>query len=456
MSHSREPDFLFRNISVVRSSGITVEDVAVKEGKIVSVTSSEANRVIDGRGLYLLPGLIDTHMHIRAPAFEYREDFTTGTAAAAAGGITTIFEMPVSNPPTYNVEVLKERVRAAQKNALVDFAFYGGAGYDNLDDIVPLARAGVIGFKTFTQRAVKGREKEFTGMTAPTSGALYKVFFEVAKTGRILAIHAETDSLIDLFTGEAGYGEYAACPHYGRPPVVELEAIARSIALAGVTHTRISLCHVSSPEGIELIRRMRGTDQEVHIESCLHYLEGSEDDVRRLGVYAKIKPPLRSAQGLPHMRRLFEEGRIDFLGSDHAPFSSEEKASPSMPDGIAAVEATLPILLWRVFTKEISLTRIAEICSERPAKAFGIFPRKGRIAVGADADLVVADLAKQPVVTLDKPKTRARDCMRLYEGRKAGGEVIMTMVRGRVVLEKGEIMAEPGYGRLVAPPDMDR
>jgi dihydropyrimidinase/allantoinase len=443
-------DLLIKNVNIVRSGGIKVGDIGIKDGKIVSPLAT-AKRLINASGLYALPGLIDTHMHIRAPGINHRETFFSGTSAAAAGGITTIFEMPVSKPATHNAELLQQRIEVAAQEAVVDFTFYGAAGYDNVEEIASLAKAGVIGFKTFSQRAVPGREKEFTGLTTPTSGDLYKVCDEVAKTGLILAVHAESDPLIELFMKDERYRKYAGAPYYARPQIVEIDAIARAIVIGKETGARLSMCHVSNPEGVELIHRMRACGQEVYIESCLHYFEGSEDDVIRLGVWAKLKPPLRKKEELPRMRRLFRDGYIDMLGSDHAPFTREEKLAPGMPDGLAAVEMTLPILLKRVKTGEFTLERIAECASERPAKIFGIYPRKGNLDVGADADIVLVDMDRSHTVNVENCFTMAKDSVRLYEGCETGGEIIMTIVRGLPVLENGKITAKPGWGKWIVP-----
>ena len=443
-------DTIIRNVDIVSGGGVVRGDIGIRAGKIVPPIG-EARETIDGTGLTALPGLLDTHVHIRAPGISHRETFYTGTCAAAAGGITTIFEMPVSKPATSSVKLLMERVEAMEREAVVDVAFYGAAGYDNLEDIGPLAEAGVIGFKTFSQRAVPGREEEFRGLTAPDSGALYRVCEEVAKTGKILAIHAESDPLIDLIQRDGRYQNYAAAPYYARPPIVELDAIARSIVIAGDTGARISLCHTSTPAAVELIRRMRRPDQEVYIESCVHYFEGSLDDALRLGPWGKLKPPLRAAEGLPAMRRHFAQGHIDMLGSDHAPFTREEKLAEKTPDGLAAMELTLPMLLCRVRTGELTLEQIAAYASERPAKIFGLYPRKGTLQAGADADVVLVDLQHPYTVQVENLLTQAKDCARLYQGRTTGGTVVKTLVCGRTVYDRGRITAEPGWGSRICP-----
>ena len=443
------PDTIIKNVDIVYSDRVVRGDIGISDGKIVPAAGNAEN-VIDGTGLTALPGLLDTHVHIRAPGINFRETFLSGTSAAAAGGITTIFEMPVSRPATSNVELLMQRVEAMEKEAVVDVAFYGGAGYDNLSDIAPLAEAGVIGFKTFSQKAVPGRENEFHGLTCPDSGSLHRVLEEVAATGKILAIHAESDPLIDLLNSDPQrYSEYLAAPYYARPPIVELDAIARAIVLAADCGARISLCHTSSPRGVELIRGMREKGQEAYIESCVHYLEGSTDDALRLGPWGKLKPPLREADGLRLMRKHFADGHIDMLGSDHAPFTREEKLAEKTPDGLAAMELTLPMLLYRVQTGEITLSQIAAYAAESPAKIFGLYPHKGTLRPGADADIVLVDCKKGYTVDVEKLFTMAKDCARLYEGRTTGGTIVRTLVRGRTVFENGRITAEPGFGKWV-------
>ena len=443
-------DTLIRNVDIVYGDKVVRGDLGIRGGKIVP-PEPEAREVIDGTGLTALPGLLDTHVHIRAPGISHRETFYSGTCAAAAGGVTTVFEMPVSRPATSSVELLLQRVEAMEREAVVDVAFYGAAGYDNLSHIGELARAGVVGFKTFSQRAVPGRENEFVGLTTPDSGALYRVCDEVAQTGRLLAIHAESDPIIDLINQDPRYSKYVAAPYYARPEIVEMDAIARSIVIAADTGARISLCHTSNPRAVELILGMRRPDREVYIESCVHYFEGSTDDALRLGPWGKLKPPLRDPAGLPAMRRHFAEGHIDMLGSDHAPFTREEKLAAKTPDGLACMELTLPMLLYRVKTGEFLLENIAAYASESPARIFGLYPRKGSLRPGADADIVLVDLNRPYRVEVENLFTQAKDCARLYEGRETGGAVVRTMVRGRTVYENGRITAEPGWGVRVCP-----
>jgi dihydroorotase-like cyclic amidohydrolase len=363
--------------------------------------------------------------------------------------------MPVSKPPTYSVDVLKERIGHAKKDALVDFAFYGAAGEDNVEHIVPLASAGVIGFKTFTQGPPPGREKEFMGLCAKTSASLYRVFREIAKTGLISAIHAEEDSLISLFRNESsgiGLEAYAR----SRPPLVELEAVARSLVLARAEGVRLAFCHVSTPETVQLIENARGSGQEVYIETCPHYLLCSYEDSAELGPFAKMKPPLRSRETAARLLKMYAEGRIDYIGSDHAPFSEEEKVAYRedllmAPDGIAAMELTLPLLLAQVRAGKLRIEDIVRTCCEQPARIFDLYPRKGAIALGSDADLVLIDLDHISSVHIDQLKTKAKACARLYESREIGGKILLTMVRGRPVMKNGNILGTPGWGHWIRP-----
>lgn len=441
-------DVLIQNVDIVYGDKTVRGDIGIRDGKIVPAIGS-AKKVIDGTGLSALPGLLDTHVHIRAPGISHRETFLSGTSAAAAGGITTVLEMPVSRPATSTVELLERRIEAMEKEAVVDVAFYGAAGYDNLADIAPLAKAGVVGFKTFSQRAVPGRENEFRGLTTPDSGDLYQVCEEVAATGKVLAIHAESDPIIDLIQREPRYRKYQGAPYYARPPIVELDAIARAMVIAADCGTRVSFCHTSSPEGVELIRAMRREGQEAYIETCVHYFETSTEDAIRLGPWGRVKPPLREKSGLPRMRRHFAEGHIDMMGSDHAPFTQEEKLAERTPDGLAAMELTLPMLLHRVQTGEFTLQQIAASASERPAKIFGLYPHKGSLRIGSDADIVLVDLKRTYTVDTKNLFMQEKDCARLWQGRETGGTIVRTLVRGQTVYENGRITAEPGWGTWV-------
>ncbi|MDR3590983.1 MAG: dihydroorotase family protein [Negativicutes bacterium] len=447
---NKKMDVVFRNVQVVDINGIAEKNVGIAGGRIAAVEEPvrqlAGDRIIEGKGLFLIPGLLDTHMHVRGPAFSQREDFFSGTSAAAAGGITTIMEMPVSKPPTHSVEVLQSRIECAKAQALVDFAFYGAAGKDNVGQIVSLAKAGVIAFKTFTQSAPAGREREFLGLCAASSADLYEVFCEVGKTGLLAAVHAEEDSLIGLFAGRKG-DPYS----FGRPPVVELEAVARSLVLARSAGVRLAICHTSLPESVELVESARNLGQEVYMETCLHYLVASQEDVKTAGPFAKIKPPLRDRERAAKLFEMYRAGRLDYLGSDHAPFTKEEKLAEPTPDGLAAAELTLPLLLARVRQGEVTLERIVETCCTKPARIFGLYPRKGVIAVGSDADLVLLDMNKSARVRLDCLKTKAKTCATIYDGWETGGEILLTMVRGQVVISEGEITGKPGWGQLVRP-----
>ena len=234
-------------------------------------------------------------------------------------------------------------------------------------------------------------------------------------------------------------------------PIVEMDAIARAIVIAADTGARVSICHTSNPKAVNLILGMRAPGQEVYIESCVHYFEGSEDDALRLGPWGKLKPPLRKAEELPEMRRHFAQGHIDMLGSDHAPFTREEKMAENTPDGLAGIELTLPMLLHRVKTGEFRPEQIAAYASERPAKIWGLYPQKGTLNIGSDADVVLVDMAQPHLIDTDKLHTQAKDCARLYQGRESGGTIIRTMVRGRTIYENGVIVAEPGWGTQVRP-----
>jgi dihydropyrimidinase/allantoinase len=349
-------------------------------------------------------------------------------------------------------------VDSAENQALVDYAFYGAAGEDNLDNIWSLAERGVIGFKTFLHGPPPGREKEFIGLHAKNSASLLQVFQKISHTGLTAAIHAEDDSLLSLFNSKTPVmtlKDWARC----RPPIVEIEAIARALIIARETNVRLAVCHVSTPKAVEIIDIAKRFGQEVYAETCLHYLLNNYETAAACGPFAKMKPPLRNKEDSKRLLLMYKEGRIDYIGSDHAPFTEEEKLNStkdnnglvSAPEGIAAMELTLPLLLARVKSGQLGIEDIVRTCCKNPAKVFGLFPRKGTIQPGSDADLVLVDLERTSRVDTSKLKTKAKACAKIYEDWQIGNGIILTMVRGKVVMKNGEITGTPGWGEWLCP-----
>ena len=453
---------VIRRARVVGPNGILEGGIAVDNGLIVAVGQDAglppAEREIDAAGKLLLPGLIDTHVHFREPGYTAREDFLTGSQAAAIGGVTTVLIMPICVPPTYSVELLEERLTLAQAKMMVDFGFYGAANADHLAEIGLLAEAGVIAFKTFMTHPPPERQKEFEGLFVRDDGELLAVFREIAKTGLRSCVHAENEAIISAETrrlrneGRQGLSAHAA----SHPPIAELEAVSRALLLAGEAGVGLGLCHVSLPTVVRLAHQVKTQGQEVTIETCPHYLLLTSDEVEAMGPYAKVNPPLRSDEARAGLWDCLRAGMIDYVGSDHAPYTLAEKQPGekdiwAAPSGSPSVELTLPLLAHEVSAGRMGWTDLARWCSEGPARAFGLYPRKGVVQVGADADLVLVDPQQRGTVKRSQMLTKSRDIARLYEGRPTGGRPVLTLVRGRPVVENGRVLQAPGWGSFVSP-----
>ncbi len=435
-------------------------DVGVKDEKIVAIAapkSLKASNVVDCAGLFILPGIIDSHVHIRYPGNPEREDFETGTMAAAAGGVTTVLEMPISFPCVRTGEILRQRVAACAPAAYVDFGFYGAAGWDSVDDVKGTAGAGAIGFKTFLHGAPQGREKEFVGLCATDEAALLDVFKAVARTGLVSAIHAESNAICEKLTAALrARGDISPVAHAeSRPEIAEIVSTASSLALAEEAGVRLQLCHMSTDRGVLLAWNARQRGLPVTVETCPHYLVADVGDLERLGPYARINPPLRSSRTVDALWDCLNKGMIDTIGSDHAPYLLEEKTRGekdifAATCGSPGLETLLPVMLDQVNAGRTDLHTLVRIMSANAARIFGLYPRKGAIMVGSDADFTVVDLSTRRPVRREKMYTKAKDIALLYENRSLTGWPVMTVVRGHIVMREGRIQAGPGTGRFVA------
>jgi allantoinase len=455
-------DLAVRNARVVTEEGVFLGGIAVQEGMIVALGTNEslpsAETVVDAERNYLLPGGVDPHVHIRYPGGPHRETFSTGTAAAAAGGITTIIEHPISAPPPFSKEILLNRVAAVTEQALVDVAFFGAAGYDKAASIGELASAGIVAYKTFLQAAPEGRENEFIGLTMKDSHELYAGLRAVAPTGLPLAAHAEDNDLVSGLVQEfRAAGKVSPLDHARtRPPVTEVLSVERLIRLARETGATLYLVHISTPEAVMLADQARKAGQRIFIETCPQYLYLSEEALIQHGPYAKCNPPLRTRAEVDAMWRFVQDGTVDTIGSDHSPFTAEEKEKGlenifNAPSGFPGLETRLPLMLTAIKEGRISLAQAVNLLSTNPSRIFGLYPRKGTIKIGADADLALVNLDEPFTLHHSNMLTKSRDASRVYDGWKLYGRVLKTFVRGKLVFDEGRIVAEPGWGQWVTP-----
>lgn len=457
----REYDLLITGATVVTGTGELSATVAVRDGRVAALLapdeSAAAKERVDASGLHLLPGIIDTHVHLRDPGSLEREDFITGTRAAAAGGITTILEMATSRPPVNSAEILTRRAEHLESRALVDFGLYGAAGHDNMDQVRPLVEAGAVGIKTFMHGPLRFREAEYVGMCCVDEGMLAELMAEVAATGARHVLHAENDAMLTHLERRCiEAGRVTGIAHAeSRPPVAEDVAVATALAIADTVGARVQIAHMSSPAAAQFIKEAKSRGVQVTAETCPQYLFLTDDALRVHGPDAKCNPALRDAETVERFWAYVADGTIDVVGSDHAPFTAEEKARGRdniflAPAGMPGLESMLPLMLDAVNRGHLTLPAVVRLMSERAAEIFQL-PGKGRIAPGADADFVLVDLDEPWTFDMSRCFTKAAERMGVYHGRSLQGRVRSTFVRGVRVYHDGEITAEPGHGRFIRP-----
>lgn len=456
-------DLVLKNGNVYVEGSFKETAVGVKDGKIVIISDEaympEAEKVIDIKGQYVIPGTIDTHVHFRDPGRSERETFYTGSLAAAAGGVTTVMEHPISMPPQYNKEILDNRIKVADCQCIVDYCFYGAAGAQFPEEITKLAKEGIVAYKTFLHAAPEGRDKEFIGLTMANDAELITGLTEVAKTGLICATHAENNDMISANIKRLRKeGKVSGRDHaLSRPPISEIESVEKMIRLARETGAIIEFAHISTPEAMELIKKAKYDGQEIYMETCPHYLFLDEDDLEKYGTFAKCNPPLRKRELVDGLWKYIQDGSVDFIGSDHSPFLLSEKETGyedifKAPAGFPGIDLRLPLMLDAAAEGKVTIERVVELLVTNPARIFKLFPQKGAIRVGSDADFVVFNMDETTVVDKNKCYSKAKDIAIPYDGRELKCRLDYTIVRGRVLMEHGIVdESAKAYGQLIKP-----
>jgi allantoinase len=443
--------------TVATDYGVFPADLLIEGELVASIadpgSSDSADEVIDATGLIVMPGAIDPHAHFEDPGHTEREDFTTGTMAAAAGGITTVIEHPLTYPPVTTAALYREKREMAKEKVVVDFGLWGALTAPSLPEIREQWREGAMGFKAFMP---------FSEPAYPhvTDAEFLAGMHEVAAVEGLVLVHAENDSLLQAGLArmqDEGRRDPMA-HHESRPPFIEEEAVHRALFLAAHAGVRIQIVHVSSPVSAKLVRQAKDEGRPASMEICPHHLLLDLDDLVRLGPYGRCAPALRDRPLVEELWRFVLDGTADSLVSDHCAYTLEEKEPGwedifAAPLGCQVMQETVPLVLDEAFHRRgMRLDAFVRFASTNAARIVGLYPRKGSLLPGADADVVLVDLDAEWTVDA-KAQQFSKNPWSPFEGRKAHSKIVRTLVRGDSVYAEGEILAEPGFGKFLSSQD---
>ncbi len=438
MATSRTFDLLLAGGTVVNHDGIGLADIGIAAGRIVAIGDldrARAAQVLDVRGLHVLPGLIDTQVHFREPGATHKEDLETGSRAAVMGGVTAVFEMPNTRPATTDAAALADKVARARRRMHCDFAFFVGATRENVEALPALERAeGAAGVKVFMGSS--------TGdLLVDDEAALRRILSAISRRA---SFHAEDEARLKARARLREPGNPASHPVW-RDAEAALIATRRLVAAARASGRPVHVLHVSTAEEMAFLAEHKDV-ASVEV-TPQHLTLAAPEAYAELGTRAQMNPPIRDARHREALWQALAGGVVDVLGSDHAPHTLEEKAAayPASPSGMPGVQTLLPVMLDHVHAGRLSLERLVDLTSHGPQRLFGI-ARKGRLAVGWDADLAVVDLGARR--TIEDGWIASRAGWTPFAGRTVTGWPVGTLLRGHVAMWEGEIQG-PARGEPV-------
>jgi dihydropyrimidinase len=454
--HSDLHDIVIRNGRLVGPTQILDDDLAI-DGEMITVFGRglSGRREIDAAGKYILPGGVDPHVHLDMPVGTTRssDDWFTGTRAAACGGTTTLIDFVEPEPGERLVDALNARQELAKNKAAIDFGLHMTITQDDeqtLQDIVSLCSNGCTSFKTYLT---------YSGFRL-SDPVFFNVLTTIKKSGGIVLVHAESDAIINHLQRSYGNAKKNAPKYHAltRPAIAEGEAVQRSLAMAEVAGARLYVVHTSTAQGVEAIRTARKRGVNAFGETCPQYLLLTDKELSRPGFEgAKFvcSPPLRSQNDNERLWKGLAEDDLQTVGTDHCPFFFKGQKDLgkdnflNIPGGLPGIESRLALIhQYGVQAGRISLNRWVQICCTNPARIFGLYPHKGTLEPGADADLVLFDPDKK--VTLTKSILHEQVDYTPYEGFELQGYPVMTILRGRVIVENGKFCGAPGDGRYLS------
>ncbi|GAA5624987.1 L-hydantoinase [Brucella sp. NBRC 12953] len=430
-------DTILKGATIVNHDGIGQLDIGIRNGRIEAIGSlaaGSAGEVIDCTGLHILPGVVDSQVHFREPGLEHKEDLETGSLAAVLGGVTSVFEMPNTKPLTTSAETLEDKIRRGRHRMHCDFAFWVGGTRDNAKDVAELERLpGAAGIKVF--------------MGSSTGNLLVEddegVRSILKNTRRRAAFHSEDEFRLKERENLRVEGDPSSHPVW-RDVTTALQCTERLVGIARETGARIHVLHISTAEEIDFLQ---GHKDVATCEATPHHLTLSADEYATLGNLIQMNPPVREKRHRDGVWKGVDQGIIDVLGSDHAPHTLDEKQKsyPASPSGMTGVQTLVPIMLDHVNAGKLSLERFVDLSSHGPNRIFGM-ARKGRIAVGYDADLTIVDMKRRETITHEQAGSKAG--WTPYHGKTVTGWPVGTFVRGIKVMWEAEIV-NPNKGEPV-------
>jgi allantoinase len=448
------------NAKIIRDHELQEVTLIIENGRIKDIISGKAvslraDEEIDLKGKVTFPGFIDPHVHFDDPGFTEREDFETGTRSAAAGGITTIIDMPCTSvPQVTSGRNFDCKLEVVEKKAFVDFAFWGGVTPGQIKSgeyrqtLIELKERGIVGAKFYTISGMKLYPR------MPVSN-MDKAFRFLKKLNLVCAVHAEDYYLAEYYSnmmrnqGRSDVESWCA----GRTYEAEPKAIWSVVGVTKRAGNKLHIVHLSTREGLNIIRWAKTDGMDVSTETCPQYLIFNIEDFKEIGAILKVAPPLRKKEDNEGLWEGLKDSSISFICTDHAAGKyPEEKSFSSIWDNYAGIPGTqlmVPVMLYYGYHKgKLSLSEIQSLMSENAAKRYGLYPQKGIIKVGSDADLTMIDLEKEWVI--DPSGLESKGKYSPFSGKRIKGKVYMTMVRGEVVYkEEDGIIGTKGYGQLV-------
>jgi len=440
-------DSVFTNAKAYVGGQIVDCSIAIEEDKIQKIGKEtqmpKADQKTDLHNLLVLPGLIDEHVHLRDEGRAYKEDFYSGTAAAAAGGFTTVLDMPNNDPVTMSALALQNRMSIARSKLLVNVGFYSEFP-KNFAEIRDIVVVGAVGFKLFMGSQVGG-------LNIDDDQDLQEAFVEVAKLKALVAVHAEDRALLAANEEKLKQEKKTSTADFLRAHTeeVELKAIQRLLKISEKTDLRVHFCHVSTMESLSAIAEAKKSGRKVTCEVTPNHLFLSSEDLKQYGQLAIMAPPLRNRTHLEALWKGLEEGSVDALGSDHAPHTQNEKSAASIWDvkvGVPGLETTLPLIMTQVKKNRLTLPQAVQLLAEKPVEIYGLNDR-GRLEPGKKADLTMVDFKRKFKIDASRFKSKAK--FSPYNGWDVQGKVVKTLVNGQLVFDEGEIVAKVGVGSIV-------